>query len=256
VHDLQRELLPQRAARLAPQQRTQPARRLGAAVLQRLAHRAESEQHRGLDVIEADHGQLAGDPPAGPVGRGEDPHRLRIRRREDRRGRVGQREQLGGERLGVRRPMRPAPHQAGVVLEAGVLQRLLVSAQPLLRRREAQVGARGQVPGVADKADPPVPERQQVLGRHPAARDVIGDRVRDAGERRIDGHQRHPGPAERGQPLPGQPERDDDHAVHPVPAGQRREVMVALPRGVDVAHHGVVTLLIEDCQGAGQPHHR
>jgi hypothetical protein len=55
VHDLQGELLPQRADPLPAQQRAEPAGSLGAAVLQRLADRAQAEQGRRLDVIEADH---------------------------------------------------------------------------------------------------------------------------------------------------------------------------------------------------------
>jgi len=55
VHDLQGELLPQRADPLAAQQRAESAGSLSAAVLQRLADRAQAEQGRRLDVVEADH---------------------------------------------------------------------------------------------------------------------------------------------------------------------------------------------------------
>jgi hypothetical protein len=57
---------------------------------------------------------------------------------------------------------------------------------------------------VADEADPPVAERQQVLGGQPAAHHVVGDRLRNAGSQHADRHQGHPGAPEGLQLLPRQ----------------------------------------------------
>jgi hypothetical protein len=78
MHDLQAELLPQRSDPLLAQQRAEPAGPLGAAVLQRLTDRAQAEQGRRLDVIEANHRQLAGNRNATPVRRGQHTHRLGV----------------------------------------------------------------------------------------------------------------------------------------------------------------------------------
>jgi hypothetical protein len=50
-----------------------------------------------------------------------------------------------------------------------------------------------------------MPQADQVLGRQPAAHDVVDDRLRYSGIRRVYGDERDSGPGELSQLLPGEP---------------------------------------------------
>ena len=70
---------------LAAQQRAQPPALPRSPLRARgCPYRAQAEKRGGLDVVEADHGQLARDRHAEPFGRREHPDGLAVRSREDR----------------------------------------------------------------------------------------------------------------------------------------------------------------------------
>ena len=102
------------------------------------------------------------------------------------------------------------------------------------------------VGSLADERDRPVPELDEVLGGEPAAGDVVGD------DRR---HARRPGvsTSTTGTPAVVEPveiagrdrERQDQEPVGPVAAGDRRQVLVAVHRGLDVEEHEVVAALVQ-----------
>ena len=254
LHDLQGELLPQRPDPLPAQQRAQPARPLGAAVLQRLADRAQAEQGRRLDVVEADHRQLAGHPIAAPVRRGEHAHRLGVGRREDGRRPVRQREQL-------RRPApRRSPGRAGRAAPARGRSRRRPppapggtrSAGAATRRSRGRCAGRRRAPRMVSPTKPirrcPSDSRCPVASRPPATSSVTVCGTPGASTSTVTSGT----PARRNDAscCRGQPQRHHDHAVRAVPAGQRGQVVIALLGGVDVAHHGVVALLVQHGQRA------
>lgn len=214
------------------------------------------QQRGGLDVVEADHRQLARHVDAALLGGRQHAYGLRVGRGEDRGGRVRQGQQLAGQLRGHARAVRAQPDQGRVEPGAGVDQLLPVAVHPPLGRGVAELVLGPAGHHVADVADPAVAQAQQVAGGQPAAGHVVDAGLRHASRHRVHRHQRDRAAPERGQVLLGQVDRDHHHAVGPVPRGQRGQVVVALLRGVRVAHDRVVALLVQHAQRARQPGHR
>jgi hypothetical protein len=93
---------------------------------------------------------------------------------------------------------------------------------------------------VAQEGDPAVPERQQVLGRHPAAVRVVD---RDRRQRRmgaVEQHDRHVLRREAAHLRVGGCERDRQHAVDPAAHRDRAEELTALLGALHVEQDQVV----------------
>ena len=108
---------------------------------------------------------------------------------------------------------------------------------------------------VADEADPPVPQRDEVAGRQPAAGLVVDDRLRHARVGRVHAGQCDAGPGELVELTAGQRQADGQHPVDPVRGQQGLQVPVPFGRAVHVVHDRVVALLLKDGQRAGHPDH-
>ena len=138
-----------------------------------------------LRIVEADDRELLRHTDAALARHAQGPDRDVVVEGEDGRGRIGRVEQARGGLGAAFDVERGLEHHRGVRQHAGRGQRALVAVQALAA---GEVRAR---PG--DRADAPVAEREQVLGRGPSARGVGGGDGRDAlveRHARVDDHER------------------------------------------------------------------
>ena len=119
-HQLQLHLLGERRQRRAAERLHDEVGDAPAGALQRLAHGGDPHQRGEVDVVVADHGDVAGDLPSEHLGGLHHPDALHVGRGDDRRRWVVEREQLDGHVLGRRAQVRPVADQRRIERDPGV----------------------------------------------------------------------------------------------------------------------------------------
>ncbi len=164
-----------------------------AALLERLVDGREPHVGRDLEIVEADDREVLGHVEALGPGRLEHAEGLGVRRGEDRRRRLLEREQL------ARQPVRHEPAVRAVALQlapdrdARLLERAPVAVAPAVVRHEAETG----VAAVADERDALVAELDQVARGQQPAGDVVDPQAGEAWVERVEQDDRRAGAQER-----------------------------------------------------------
>ena len=130
-----------------------------------------------------------------------------------------------------------------------MIQSAAVAEEAAPGRQEAEVADAL----VADEGDAAVTELHQVLGREPAALDVVDDGARNARRLAVDHGQGQAAVPERGQVNARQLQRHDDGSVGLLAGRQRRKMAVTLAGSLDVPHDGVEAVLVQHADRAGEP---
>ena len=215
--------------------------RAPAAVLERLVDGREAYVGGDFQIVEADDGEIAGHADALDARGLEHAERLRVGGGEDRRRRLGQREQL------AREPVRHQPAVRTLALELapdrdpGLLKRAPVPVATALAGHEAQ----SRLGPVTDERDALVAEVDQVAGGEHSPGDVVDPQARQA---RVEGVEHDDG---RARALEGVhlvvagSERHEQEAVAAVQRRAAADVLVALRSARDVADDEVVLGLVE-----------
>jgi hypothetical protein len=214
-------------------------------LLERLAHRGQprGDDLAELQVVEAHHGQVAGDPQAPLGGRVQGADGDLVVEGDDRRRRLGQGEQVAGGRPAVR--------------DGGLAAR----ADQAFGREPAGGGQRGAVPEQAvfggdpvvragDGGDPGVPEPEQVLGGQPGAgqmgRRDRGDAGRQGGAL-VHDHERVAARVQVGQHIAGLGREDEQRPLGELRVEQPGQAGLVAFQGLDAEHEHLLPL----AQGAG-----
>ena len=186
--EVERQLLDERDGPDPRRERTgQDVRAALPRRLERLADRGQAAVRGEVDVVVADDRHVAGHRLAGQARRLEDAERLDVGRGDDRRRWLGHGEQLGREL--ARGRTRRAGHASRTAAPSATPAAARAATKPsctVAARHEAE-----RVPlRLAYEGDALVTQRQQVLGRDPAAVAVVDDDARQRGVRRVDQHDR------------------------------------------------------------------